>query len=237
MPINTNKHNSQQFLKGVYNICIVGTKYNEESSNYSKDLHDSCPIPPVIIFYETIDADVLEHQNTYNTNIKAIYHFISFESKEAFSRDYESLPKSILFSDYAYDEDQVTHLRYRCEDIYNSVTKNDIKKAKMKRINTELIKSKSMEKYFVNHPDEKALIIKSLQESQINTTRPSVSYLPEYLIHDDNKNNVVEQAIKITYSKQQEGSVKAKKKIGKMEKYLASLEVEEKPDNKVEDEN
>jgi len=120
----------------------------------------------------------------------------SFESKEQFSITYNDLPEDLIFTDSTFDNDQICHLRYRCEDIYNSITKNDIKKAKMKRINQELIKSKSMEEYFIDHPEEKTLIIKSLQENTINSSRPSLSYLPEYLIHDEHKNSVVEQVHK-----------------------------------------
>ena len=52
-----------------------------------------------------------------------------------------------------------------------------------------------MEKYFIDNPEEKNLILKSIQANQVNVTRPSASYLPEYLIHEDNRNNVIAQVI------------------------------------------
>jgi len=176
-------------------VCIITDKYGKNSPDYPHDLADSCPISPVIIYYEIINPDLLDFHHLYHSNIKSIYHFISTDLKQDFYVKYEQLPKDLIFLDYKYDLEQVEHLNYRCEDIYNSISKNDIKKAKMKRINLELIKSKNMEKYFNDNPEEKNLILKSIQENQVNVTRPSVSYLPEYLIHDDNRNNVIEKVI------------------------------------------
>lgn len=223
MPVNTNKHNSQQFLKGNFKICIINDKYNKNSPDYPRELADECPISPVIIYYETINLELLKYHHQYHSNIKTIYHFMTNDSKQKFYQEYNDLPKELIFIDYKYDQEQVDHLNYRCEDIYNSISKNDIKKAKMKRINIELIKSKNMEKYFNENPEEKQLVLKSIQENQVNVTRPSVSYLPEYLIHDDNRNNVIEQAIKVNYGKEGEKEKKKRKKR-KMEKYLANLE-------------
>ena len=87
----------------------------------------------------------------------------------------------------------MTHLRYRCEDILHTITKNDIKKAKTKKLSQELLYSKKMESYFKSNPEEKNLVIKTIQDCNINTNRPSITYLPNYMIHEEsNKNNIEE---------------------------------------------
>jgi hypothetical protein len=87
----------------------------------------------------------------------------------------------------------MTHLRYRCEDILHSITKNDIKKTKTKKLSQELLYSKNMENYFKSNPEEKSLVIKTIQDCNINLNRPSITYLPSYIIHDENKKNLIEE--------------------------------------------
>ncbi len=86
-------------------------------------------------------------------------------------------------------------MKYRCEDIYYSIKKSDIKKAKTKKINQELLQSKNMQEYFKSHPEEKRSIIKSISENSIKSFKPSAGYIPSYLIHDENKNNDIAQVL------------------------------------------
>ena len=87
----------------------------------------------------------------------------------------------------------MTHLRYRCEDILHTITKNDIKKAKTKKLSQELLYSKKMESYFKSNPEEKNLVIKTIQDCNINTNRPSITYLPNYMIHEESNKNTIEE--------------------------------------------
>jgi hypothetical protein len=114
------------------------------------------------------------------------------------------------------------HLRYRCEDIYHCVRDSDIKKAKTRKINQELLYSKNMQEYFKSHPEEKIKVVKAIEENTIKGIKPSSAFLPNYLIHGDNSNNAIAQAIKHKYGKQRVS--KYNKGKGKMEKYLESLE-------------
>jgi hypothetical protein len=124
-----------------------------------------------------------------------------------------------MFNEYKFDSDQVSHLRYRCEDVFYSINKTDIKKAKTKRINQELLNSKQMEDYFKTHPEEKKQVVKAINENSIKRIKPSASFLPSYLIHDD-KSNAITEAISMKYGK---GGSRHKKK-GKMEEYFEALE-------------
>lgn len=117
----------------------------------------------------------------------------------------------------------MAHLRYRCEDVYHSIRKSDIKKAKIKKINQELLQSKNMQDYFKSHPEEKNKIIKSIQDNSVKSIRPSASFIPSYLIHETNANNAIAQAIKKNYGPEKTYRNRRKGK-GKMEKYLESLE-------------
>ena len=80
MPVNTNKHHFNQFLKGVFTICIVLNKYNENSPQFADEIVAQTPIPATILYFNLIDPNLLESQ-CFNHNVKAIYHFISREKK------------------------------------------------------------------------------------------------------------------------------------------------------------
>jgi hypothetical protein len=77
-----------------------------------------------------------------------------------------------------------------------------------------------MEDYFKTHPEEKKQIVKAINDNSIKRIKPSASFLPSYLIHDD-KSNAISEAISMKYGKG--GSIRSKKK-GKMEEYFEALE-------------
>jgi len=132
MPVNSNRHFMKQFLKGVHTVCITSNKFKENSPNFARDVLNNIPIPATIIYFDAIDSELLEY-HCYSSNVKAIYHFITKEHKDNFTKDYNDIDIGIKFDDFKFDEDQVCHLRYRCEDIFHGVSKNDIKKAKIKK--------------------------------------------------------------------------------------------------------
>ncbi len=233
MPVNTNKHYFNQFLKGVFNICICSNTFKDNSPQFAREIIDNTPIPATILYFELIDTELLQY-HCFSPNTKAIYHFISKETKPKFSENYESIDERIEFSEFKFDEDQVSHLKYRCEDIYHSIHKSDIKKAKIKKINQELLYSKNMQDYFKSHPDEKSKIVKSIEQNSIGKgIKPSASYLPNYLVHQENnnENNVFAQAIEKKYSNKKNKVISTnkneKRKKGTMDKYLESLEKED----------
>lgn len=127
--------------------------------------------------------------------------------------------QELQFNEYKFDLDQVAHLRYRCEDIYHSIHKSDIKKAKVKKINLELLQSKQMIDYFKAHPEEKLKVIKSIEENSVKINKPSASFLPGYLVHENQ--NPIANAIKENYGKKQG---RRREVRGKMEKYLEALD-------------
>lgn len=83
MPVNTNKHYSHQFLKGVYTVCISSNKFKENIQNSAREVVDQTPIPTTIIYFDTIDPVLLEF-HCFNSNVRAIYHFISKKKRKSF---------------------------------------------------------------------------------------------------------------------------------------------------------
>jgi hypothetical protein len=223
MPVGTNRHFSNQFLKGVYTICIVVREYINNSPQFARDIIEQTPIPATIIYFNITDSDLMEY-HCFNPNVKAIYHFISRDKKQSFSDEYMSIDERINFSEFTFDNDQMHHLRYRCEDIFHSIKDNDIKKSKAKKINQELLHSKNMQDYFKSHPDEKVKVVRAIEENSIKCVKPSAGFLPNYLIHDDIKNNQIAQAISTNYGKQRMNKFKKRKGKGTMEKYIDSLD-------------
>lgn len=124
------------------------------------------------------------------------------------------------------------HLRYRCDDIYHHIGKSDIKKAKLKRVNQELLHSKNMKQYFDSNPNEKNAVISAIQENSIRRFKPSATYLPSYLIHKETQENVIKNVIDATYNDNGNSlSGRKRRKPGKMEKYLEALDNNEQEIN------
>jgi len=77
-----------------------------------------------------------------------------------------------------------------------------------------------MQNYFRENPQEKLEVIRTIQENSIKIVKPSVGYLPSYLVHDDHKENVVKSAIEESYfkaKKKNAGFISRKReKISKM---------------------
>ena len=80
MPLNTNKHFFNQFLKGSSPIVICNPKYEGNSDNYAELIVDSSPIPATIVYFNAIDENLLNF-HYFNANTKSIYHFVSNENK------------------------------------------------------------------------------------------------------------------------------------------------------------
>ena len=104
----------------------------------------------------------------------------------------------------------------------NGIRKSDIKKEKMRKINIELLHSKKMQKFFKENPKEKENIIRNIEENTIKNFSPSISFLPSYLVH--NENNAIADAIKKEYKDNKKNKNKRRKKQKKMEQYFEALD-------------
>ena len=219
MPLNTNNHFYSQYLKNVYQICIINIEYSERSKNFAKEILDNTKIPITIIYFDCFSQSLLEY-HSFHPNTREIYHFIS--NKDNFLDAYENLDENINFNEFVFDREQMEHLRYRAEDMLNGIKKSDIKKEKMRKINIELLHSKKMQKFFKDNPKERENIIKNIDENTIKSFAPSVSFLPSYLVHSEN--NVIADAIKKEYKDTKRNNNKRRKKQKKMELYFEALD-------------
>ena len=218
MPLNTNNHFCTQFLKNNFNICIINTEYSAKSKNFAKVILDETQIPITIIYFDCFSKSLLEF-HSFHQNTREIFHFIS--NKDNFLENYENLNENINFKEFEFDIQQMEHLRYRCEDMFNGIKKSDIKKEKMRKLNIELLHSKQMKKFFEDNPKEKENVIKTIEENTIKNFAPSVSFLPSYLIHS--QNNIIADAIKKKFAnKGRNNRRRIKKKT--MEKYFEALD-------------
>ena len=179
---------------------IVHNEYNTKSKSpqFALEVVDECLIQPAIIFFNVTNPYLLE-DHSCKERVKGVYHFLDNSFREVFTEDYATVCRDIKFINYSYDEEQFKHLKYRCEDIFHQIRKSDIKKTKLKKINQELLHSKAMKSYFDSNPDEKDRVIKTINENSIKKYRPSVGFLPSYLVHEEQKNNVVQSAIEESY--------------------------------------
>ena len=225
MPLNTNEHFYNQFVKGNnYNICIINDKYNEKSKLFYKEILNNISLPITVIFFDCCNKELLE-DISFHINTSSIYHFM--HNKEEFLDAYENLNEAITFEEFDFDKEQMCHLRYRCEDIYIGISKNDIKREKIRKINVELLHSKQMAEFFRQNPNEKMNVVKNIEENTLVNNRQSCTYLPSYLIHKES--NVIADAIKEQYKnkkKHMQNNKNTKKycKKKKMEQYFEALD-------------
>ena len=219
MPIDTNNHFYSQYLKNTYQICIINIEYSEKSKNFAKEILNNTKVPITIIYFDCFSKPLLEY-HSFHPNTRSIYHFIS--NKDNFLDAYEDLDENINFNEFVFDKEQMEHLRYRAEDMLNGIRKSDIKKEKMRKINSELLHSKKMQKFFKENPKERENIIRNIEENTIKNFSPSVSFLPSYLIHSEN--NVIADAIKKEYKDTKRNKNKRRKKQKKMEQYFEALD-------------
>ncbi len=194
MPVNTNNHFANSFTKGNFQICISNKTFSNPAPNFVDKIIEGSPIPVSVIYFDFLDSDLL-NDHCFRMNVRSIHHLLSFDNRKNFSTVYNNLDQRITFQEFEYNKDQVAHLRYRCEDVYHTIKKSDIKKAKTKKINQELLHSKDMEKYFETHPEERLNIINAIKENNYYTIKPSATYLPSYLIHEESKDNKIEQVL------------------------------------------
>ncbi len=196
MPVNTNNHFANGFIKGNFQICISNKTFTNPSPNFVDKIIEGSPIPVSVVYFDFLEPDLL-NDHCFRVNIRSIHHLLGFENRKSFSSVYNNLDERITFQEFEYNKDQVAHLRYRCEDVFHTTKKSDIKKAKTKKINQELLHSKDMEKYFESHPDEKLNIINAIKENNYYTIKASATYLPSYLIHVDSKDNKIEEVFNL----------------------------------------
>lgn len=220
MPVNTNNHFYNQFLKGSVPICIVNNTYTGRSKQFGRTALEEAQLPITIVYFDIEDQKLLEY-HAFHINTRAIYHLIS--DKERFMKNYANLEEKITFAEFQFDFEQMSHLRYRCEDIYHGIKKSDIKKEKTRKINIELLHSKKMESFFTQNPQEKANVIKAIEENKIKNYRPSAGYIPSYLLHQEN--NVIANAIREQYGHAHSARRNRRRnKKGKMEEYFEALD-------------
>ncbi len=220
-PINTNVHYAAQFLKGVFPVLITHTHYNSSSQiakfsnfplgkkskkkggshvspEFALEIVDESLVHQSVIFFDCINPYLLE-DHACKDSVSEIIHIINSNDKATFSEEYENINENIHFTDFEHDDQQVMHLRYRCEDVYYQIKKADIVKTKLKKINQELLNSKAMKNYFKDNQEERNQVVKTIAENSIRTYKPSVGYLPSYLVHEENKDNVIKSAIEESY--------------------------------------
>lgn len=217
-PINTNLHFASQFYKGAFPILITHDEYTKTSIQYAYQSIDKCLIEPSIVFFNMTNPYLIEEVSC-KPKVKSIFHFMSTDFKTTFKNEYSTISKLIIFEDYSYDKEQFKHLMYRCEDMFHQIKKTDVQKTKIKKINQELLNSKAMIGYFQDNPDEKERVIRTINENSIKKFRPSVGFLPGYLIHENNKNSVVQSAIEESYfvGKKRKKNEKEKRKMNEKE--------------------
>ena len=215
----------QPAIEALYEVpaasfdCFSIRYRHGKSKNFAKEILDNTKIPITIIYFDSFSQSLLEY-HSFHPNTRSIYHFIS--NKDNFLDAYENLDENINFNEFEFDKEQMEHLRYRAEDMLNGIRKSDIKKEKMRKINIELLHSKKMQKFFKDNPKERENIIRNIEENTIKNFNPSVTFLPSYLIH--NENNVIADAIKKEYKDTKRNRNKRRKKQKKMEQYFEALD-------------
>eukprot|EP01098_Paradermamoeba_levis_P001307 TRINITY_DN1148_c0_g1_i1.p1 TRINITY_DN1148_c0_g1~~TRINITY_DN1148_c0_g1_i1.p1 ORF type:complete len:144 (-),score=55.85 TRINITY_DN1148_c0_g1_i1:90-521(-) len=83
---------------------------------------------------------------------------------------------------YAFKMGVVEGFRYRVEDVLKSVTRHQIKEARLAELKNEIVNSEKLKSFFEDNPKDLALLKheKTLLEAQV---RPHLKFIPSYLIN------------------------------------------------------
>ena len=197
-PLSTNLHFFNAFLKGHYKVLIldpISFNKNKNKSKKKKKIDYSIfsaisqVINSTVIFFDYIDPYSIEEVSC-DSRVKEIFHFINVPNQEVLKENYSLISDDISFEPFKYNDEQLKHLRYRCEDIYHQITKNDIKKTKFKKINQELLHSRKLKTYFEQNKEEKEKVIENINKNSIKKYKPGVEYLPSYLVHQEKTSDI-----------------------------------------------
>lgn len=202
-PFSTNLHFFSEFKKGKFKILIMdqysfNRNLNKKTSKKMNVISKFTVFTaleqienPTIFFFDFIDPFSIEEVSSKG-NVDSVYHFITKQRMDEFYDDYTQISKDIKFEKFEIDEEQLSHLRYRCEDVYNHITKNDIKKTKLKKINQELLHSKKLQQFFKDNPEEKKQVIKNINDNNIRVFKSGIDFIPSYLVHNKAQNPIAE---------------------------------------------
>jgi hypothetical protein len=61
-------------------VCICSDEFKNNSPNFNHDIVESSPIPPTVLFFNSINVELLEFLS-FHINVKAIYHFMDRDNK------------------------------------------------------------------------------------------------------------------------------------------------------------
>jgi hypothetical protein len=109
------------------------------------------------------------------TNKEKLFNLIE-RQRETFNR--------IKINELPLTKDNITHFTYRCTDVYRSITKKQLKDAKMIDFQKQLLKSPKMKEYFTSHQQERDILVDKMQGVSAKLHKFATNLrdeLPDYL--------------------------------------------------------
>lgn len=93
--------------------------------------------------------------------------------------------KSLSLRPFPLQFQEIEAFNYRISDVLRSITKKQVQSAQMLDFKRQMLKSKSLQNYFVQHAEEKTLLQKEIQKLSADLNRNSIRLyedIPDYLM-------------------------------------------------------
>ena len=190
----------RQYFLTVFNTSLINIlvstidifEVGRQNPNNKGGLRE---VDNIITMDLSLIVDLYDRITEFLNDKKSIPCLIEFlspteESKELLFELLEqakSRSKGNNISQLPVKEDQVKTFRYRCTDIYKSITQKQINTLKTLDIKKQLVKSKELKEYFDDHSKERELVIKDIEKLAQKVARHSVKmqdHVPSYLLEE-----------------------------------------------------
>jgi len=190
----------RQYFLTVFNTSLINIlvstidifEVGRQNPNNKGGLRE---VDNIITMDLSLIVDLYDRITEFLNDKKSIPCLIEFlspteESKELLFELLEqakSRSKGNNISQLPVKEEQVKTFRYRCTDIYKSITQKQINTLKTLDIKKQLVKSKELKEYFDDHSKERELVIKDIEKLAQKVARHSVKmqdHVPSYLLEE-----------------------------------------------------
>jgi len=156
----------------------------------------------VINFEFPLDNKSYIHNSEYIQYEKgSIFSLITQGEETRFSKiEHRQMKKygRMLMNELPLKFEEIDRFRYRCDDVLRSVTKHNIKTARLNDVKKQLMSSQKLKDYFEAHPNEKDVLGNINSTDKNALMHKHLGQIPHYLIPESIISNPIEEKLQST---------------------------------------
>lgn len=203
-PLKVREYFLSVFNTGLVNILVSTTDIFEVGTQSVKNKNGLKEVDNIIVTNLVLVEDMYENLPEFLNAKKSIPCLIEFLHTDENSKEMlfelleqnKSRNKANNIQELPVKAEQVKSFRYRCTDIYRSITNKQINILKTMDIKRQILKSKELKEYFDEHSKERDLIVHDIDKLAKQVSNHSVKMeetVPSYLTEGFETKPVVAQ--------------------------------------------